>query len=438
MEDYPLSALSMVLVVLLVASGFFSMAETSMMAANRYRLRHLASQGHRGARLAIRLLSSTDKMLGVILLGNNLINAAAATLVSVIAIELFGEEEWALAAGTLFVTFIILVFSEITPKIIGAANADRLAVVLSFLLWPMLRATYPLVWFVNLFSVGLLNLLRLKPTNHGTPGLTTEELRSVVLESNHFVPTAHREILVNLFDLEHVTVEDIMTPRGEIESIDISAPLDDIVVKLATSFHTRLPVYDGEPGNIIGILHLRRLLGGTLGGAISHELLKTGLADPYFVPAETPVYDQLRFFRENRQRLGLVVDEYGELRGLVTVEDIVEEIVGKFTTSMPGSAAAFAWGDDGSALVDGGSSLREINRLLGIDLPTDGPKTLNGLILEHFQDIPEMDVGLRINGIAMEIVQTENRRVKSVKIHRPRGPHASPEGKPAADPSLQG
>jgi Mg2+/Co2+ transporter CorB len=414
------------------------MAETSMMAANRYRLRHLASQGHRGARLAVKLLSSTDKMLGVILLGNNLINAAAATLVSVIAIELFGEEEWALAAGTLFVTFIILVFSEITPKVIGAANADRLAVVLSFLLWPLLRATYPLVWFVNLFSVGLLNLLRLKPANHGAPGMTTEELRSVVLESSHFLPTSHREILVNLFDLEHVTVEDIMTPRGEIESIDISAPLGDIVARLATSFHTRLPVYDGEPGNIIGIMHLRRLLAGTLGGTISHELLKAGLADPYFVPAETPVYDQLRFFRENRQRLGLVVDEYGELQGLVTVEDIVEEIVGKFTTSMPGSAAAFAWGDEGSALVDGSSSLREINRLLGIDLPTDGPKTLNGLILEHFQDIPEMDVGLRINGIAMEIVQTENRRVKSVKIHRPRDPQASLAGKPAADPSLQG
>jgi Mg2+/Co2+ transporter CorB len=419
MEEYPLSALSIVLVVLLVLSAFFSMTETSMMAANRYRLRHLAGQGHRGARLALELLASTDKMLGVILLGNNLVNAAAATLVSVIAIELFGEEEWALAAGTLFVTFIILVFSEITPKIIGAANADRLAVILAFLLWPLLRATYPLVWFINLFAGGLLRLLRLQPASNEPAALTTEELRSVVLESSHFLPGAHREILVNLLDLEHITVEDIMTPRGEFESINIAAPIDEITDKLATSFHTRLPVYEGDPGNIIGILHMRRMVGLALGGILDHEVLRQDMADPYFIPAETPAYDQLRFFRENRQRLGLVVDEYGELLGLVTIEDIVEEIVGKFTTSMPGSDAAVGWNEEGAALVDGSHSLREINRLLGIELPVDGPKTLNGLILEHLRDIPEIGVGLRINGIAMEIIQTENRRVKTVKIHRP-------------------
>jgi Mg2+/Co2+ transporter CorB len=419
MEGYPLSALSAVLVVLLILSGFFSMTETSMMAANRYRLRHLAGQGHRGARLALELLASTDKMLGVILLGNNLVNAAAATLVSVIAIELFGEEEWALAAGTLFVTFVILVFSEITPKIIGAANADRLAVILAFLLWPLLRATYPLVWFVNLFAGGLLRLLRFKPISNEPAGLTTEELRSVVLESSHFLPGAHREILVNLLDLEHITVEDIMTPRGEIESINIAAPIDEIADKLATSFHTRLPVYEGDPGNIIGVIHMRRMVGLALGGILDHEILRQDMAAPYFIPAETPAYDQLRFFRENRQRLGLVVDEYGELLGLVTIEDIVEEIVGKFTTSMPGSEAAYCWDSEGAALVDGSSSLRKINRLLGTNLPVDGPKTLNGLILEHLRDIPEIGVGLRINGIAMEIIQTENRRVKMVKVYRP-------------------
>ncbi|MEW6515004.1 MAG: HlyC/CorC family transporter [Pseudomonadota bacterium] len=419
MEEYPLSALSIVLVILLVLSGFFSMTETSMMAANRYKLRHLAGQGHRGARLALELLGTTDKMLGVILLGNNLVNAAAATLVSVIAIELFGEEEWALAAGTLFVTFIILVFSEITPKIIGAANADRLAVILAYLLWPLLRATYPLVWFVNLLASSLLHLVRLKPTSNEPAALTTEELRSVVLESSHFLPGAHREILVNLLDLEHITVEDIMTPRGDFESINIAAPIDDIADKLATSFHTRLPVYEGDPGNIIGILHMRRMVGMALGGILDHEVLRQDMADPYFIPADTPAYDQLRFFRENRQRLGLVVDEYGELLGLVTIEDIVEEIVGKFTTSMPGSEAAAGWDEAGEAIVDGSHSLRDINRLLGIELPIDGPKTLNGLILEHLRDIPEIGVGLRINGIPMEIIQTENRRVKTVKIHRP-------------------
>jgi Mg2+/Co2+ transporter CorB len=419
MEEYPLSALFAALVVLLVFSAFFSMTETSMMAANRYRLRHLASQGHRGANLALELLARTDKMLGVILLGNNLVNAAAATLVSVIAIELFGEEEWALAAGTLFVTFVILVFSEITPKIVGAANADRLAVLLAFLLWPLLRITFPLVWFVNLFVESLLRLLRLKPTSSETASLTMDELRSVVLESSHFVPAAHRDLLINLFDLEHVTVEDIMTPRGEIESIDLAAPITEITEKLSTSFHTRLPVYENEPSNIIGIVHLRRLLAGSLGGDLDHAQLRKDLLEPYFIPAETQVYAQLRFFRENRQRLGLVVDEYGELLGLITIEDIIEEIIGKFTTGMPGSVAALNWDDDGVALVDGGNNLRDINRLLSLDLPIDGPKTLNGLILEHLRDIPEIGVGLRINSVTMEIVQTENRRVKIVKIHRP-------------------
>ncbi len=419
MEEYPLSALFAALAVLLILSGFFSMAETSMMAANRYRLRHLANQGHRGASLALELLARTDKMLGVILLGNNILNAAAATLVSIIAIELFGDDEWALAAGTLFVTFVILVFSEITPKIVGAANADRLSIWLAFLLWPLLRIAYPLVWFVNLFVEALLRALHLKPISHETASLTTEELRSVVLESSHFVPASHRDILINLFDLEHVTVEDIMTPRGEIESLDLAAPLAEITEKLSTSFHTRLPVYENEPSNIIGIVHLRRLVGGVVRGQLDHELLRKDLAEPYFIPAETQVYAQLRFFRENRQRLGIVVDEYGELLGLITIEDIVEEIVGKFTTSMPGTTAALSWDTEGAALVDGGQGLRQINRLLELDLPTDGPKTLNGLILEHLRDIPEIGVGLRINGVTMEIVQTENRRVKVVKIHRP-------------------
>lgn len=419
MSDYPLSMLSMALVILLALSGLFSMSETSMMAANRYRLRHLANQGHRGAQLALRLLASTDKMLGVILLGNNLVNAAAATLVSVIAIELFGEEEWALAAGTLFITFAILVFSEITPKIIGAANADRLATLLAFLLWPLLRLSYPVVWFINLFAKGLLKTLHLEPARGEPTALTSEELRTVVLESGRYLPEANREILINLFDLERITVEDIMTPRGEIESIDIAAPIEEIHEKLATSFHTRLPVYENEPGNVIGILHLRRLIAPLLDESLDHATLRENLAAPYFIPAETRAYDQLRFFRENRQRLGLIVDEYGELLGLVTIEDIIEEIVGKFTTSTPGSEAVLAWAEDGTALVDGGHSLREINRALGLDLPVEGPKTLNGLILEHLRDIPEIGVGLRINGIPMEIIQTEDRRVKVVKIHRP-------------------
>lgn len=420
MDEIPLAALAGTLVLLLIFSAFFSMTETSMMAANRYRLRHLASQGNRGARLALDLLARTDKMLGVILLGNNLVNVGAATLVSIITIELFGEEKWALGIGTLVTTFAILVFSEITPKIIGAAYADRLALVLGYLLWPLLRAAYPVVWFVNLFASGLLKVLGLKPgTGQESSRLSPEELRAMVLESSHAIPRQHRDILLNMFELEQVTVADIMVPRGDMEFIDIEAPIEEIQTQLATSYHTRLPVVAGDPGNIVGILHQRRLLGSALSGALDRDALRAQLVEPYFIPSATPVYAQLQFFRDNRQRQGLVVDEYGELLGLVTLEDIVEELVGKFTTSMPGSSAESVWDADGTTLVDGGHSLRELNRRLGLDLPLDGPKTLSGLIVEHLQDIPETDVCLRIGGVAMEIVQAQDRRIKIVKLFRP-------------------
>jgi Mg2+/Co2+ transporter CorB len=418
--DVPLSAQFAALAVLLIVSGFFSLAETAMMAANRYRLRHLAKAGQRGARLALDLLARTDKLLGVILLFNNLINAAAATLVSVIAIQLFGEEEWALGAGTLLVTFLILVFSEITPKVVGAGNADRLAPAVSYLLAPLLRLFQPVVWFVNLFVEALLVVTRLKPTG-GTevPQLSPEELRTLVLEAGHFIPRQHQSILLNLFDLESITVEDIMISRGNIEAIDLSAPLEEIKQQLATSYHTRLPVYETDLNNVIGILHQRRLLAPLLAGDMDKASLKEQLAEPYFIPAATPVYAQLQFFKEKRERVGLVVDEYGEIQGLVTLEDIIEELIGKFTTTAPGGSGEVLWGPDGSAVVDGGYSLRELNRALQLALPLEGPKTLNGLILEHFQDIPENGVSLKIAGVPMEILQTQNRMVKTVRLFRP-------------------
>ena len=419
MDEIPLSVLGSALAVLLVLSGFFSMTETSMMAANRYRLRHLAGEGHRGARLALDLLERTDKLLGVILLGNNLVNAAAATLVSVIAIELFGDEKWALGAGTVTITFLILVFSEITPKIIGATHADRLALLLGYLLWPLLRAFYPIIWFVNLFAQALLKMSRLQPRpGHESAQLSPQELRALVLESRG-IPGQHRDILVNLFELEQVTVEDIMVPRGDIEYIDIETPIEDIQTQLATSYHTRLPVVEGDPNNVIGVLHQRRLLASAIRAPLDVETLRESLSEPYFIPAATPVYAQLQFFRDNRQRQGLVVDEYGELLGLVALEDIIEEIVGKFTTSIPGASIEFAWNEDGEALVDGSHSLRELNRLFEIDLPLDGPKTLSGLIIEWLREIPEAGVCLRIAGVPMEILQAQDRRIKIVKLFRP-------------------
>lgn len=391
-----------------------------MMAANRYRLKAAAENGHRGSRLALDLLSKIEKLLGVILLFNNLVNAAAATLVSVIAIELFGDEEWALGAGTLVVTFLILVFSEITPKVVGAGYADVLAPWVSYVLAPLLRAFHSVVWFVNLFVNGLLTMLRLKPPKEQQHQvLSPQELRTLILEAGHFVPQKHRSILINLFDLEDITMEDVMIPRGSLETIDIQAPLEDIKAQLATSYHTRLPVYDGDLNNIVGILHQRRVLGAVVAGELDKEGLRERLAKPYFIPGATPIYAQLQFFQENQQRIALVVDEYGEIEGLVTVEDLIEEIIGKFTSSMPGGGVPVAWDDGGRALVEGSRSLRELNRQLGLDLPLEGPKTLNGLILEHFQDIPESGMSIKIADVPIEIVQTQDRMVRMARLSRP-------------------
>ena len=420
MESIPLYAQSAILAALLALSGFFSMAETAMMAANRYRLRSAASLGSRGARLALDLLDHTDKLLGIILLFNNLVNAAAATLVSVITIQLFGNEEWVLGVSTLGVTFLILVFSEITPKVIGANYANRLACVVSYPLSALLKGLYFVIWFVNLFVAGLLLLLRLKSDGgQGADKLSTEELRSMVLESGAFIPPKHRSILLNLFELEDITVEDVMTPRNQIEAVNIAEPISVIEGHLATCYHTRLPVFDGEMNAVVGLLHVRRVLGQTLEHSLSVADIREMLAKPYFIPASTPIYSQIQFFQENRERLGLVVDEYGELLGLVTLEDIIEELIGKFTTSAPDSTDRLSWSEDGSVMVDGSQHLRTLNRKLGLNLPVDGPKTLNGLILEHLQDIPESGVSMKISGTPIEVVQAEDRRIKNVRIFRP-------------------
>ena len=420
MEEVPISALLVTLVVLLAMSAFFSLSETAMMASNRFRLRHMAQNGHHGAQKALDLLNRTDKMLGVILLGNNLINSAAATFVSVIAIELFGEDKWALGAGTLAVTFAILVFSEITPKIIGATHADRLAVILGYLLTPLLRLFYPAVWFINLFASGLLRLLHLTPKENGeTPQLSPDELRSLVLESSNMIPKKHRAILSSLFELNNITVEDVMTPRGSIEILDIDLPWEEVRAQLATSHHSRIPACRESLDQLVGVLPVRRLMANIGDPDFDMEALQSQLQAPYYIPAGTAVFSQLAFFQENRQRIGFVVDEYGEILGLLTLEDIIEEFVGDFTTSLPGLGNMINWSNEGEVIVDGARLLRDLNRMLALDFPLDGPKTLNGLILDHLQDIPEADVSLRINGICMEILQTQDRSVVTVRLYRP-------------------
>jgi Mg2+/Co2+ transporter CorB len=413
----PLYVLLIALAVLLILSAFFSLSETSMMAINRYRLKHLAKQGHRGARLTTQLLLNTDRLLGVILLGNNLLNAAAATVVAVIVSVSFGQSDLALLLGTVSVTFAILVFSEITPKVIAAAHPERIALASSYVLTPLLKLFYPVVWFVNLFVQALLAILRIRPkADNATQQLSLEELKTLVLEAGHFIRKKHQSVLLNLFDLETVTVDDVMVPRGQIEAIDLEADDETIHDQLLTCYHTRLPVYRGTLDNVAGIIHVRKVLNQMRSDDISAATLEKIMREPYFIPSGTPLFSQLQLFQENRERVGLIVDEYGEWMGLVTLEDIIEEIIGEFTTHSPSQVGAFLKQEDGSVIVEGSSLLRDLNRKLGLTLPLGGPKTLNGLILEHFQDIPEAGTSLKIAGYPMEIIQTQDRVVKVVRI----------------------
>ena len=415
-DSISLSWLFSVLAVLLLVSGFFSVAETSMMALNRYRLMHLVKQGHRGARLTQALLDRMDRLLGVILLGNNLVNAASAVLVAEISIRLFGEGELTLAIATLAVTFFILVFSEITPKVIGATYPERLALPAAYVLTPLLRIAYPIVWFVNIFVQGLLKLMFIKPKTDAEGHLSMEELRTLVLEGGKFIPKKHQSIFLNLFELEDLTVDDTMTPRGQIESLDLEDEIDELRNKLATAHHTRLVVCEGGLDKVVGILHVRKVLNATRREQIDVEGLRAILREPYFVPEGTPLLDQLTNFQENQRHVGLVVDEYGEILGLVTLKDILEEIVGEFTTQAIGSAARFHKEADGSVIADGTCSLRVLNRKAGYDFPLEGPKTINGLLLEQLEDIPEAGTTIAVGGHPVEILQVQNRMVKVVRI----------------------
>ncbi|HEX5674036.1 MAG TPA: HlyC/CorC family transporter [Azonexus sp.] len=405
---------------LLSLSACFSASETAMMAINRYRLRHAAESGHRGAILTLSLLNRTDKLLGVILLGNNLVNIAAATLATIISIRLFGDSDVALSLATLLLTFLILVFSEVTPKVLGASYPERIAYPAAYVLMPLLKLTYPVVWFVNLFVQGILRLLRIKPPEPGLGNrLGLEELRTIVLESAGVLPREHQRILVNLLELEDITVDDVMTPRSQIEAIDIEDDPERLRQQISTSHHTRLVVHAGSSDNLLGILHVRRVLHALTGEELDPGTLRENLEDPYFVPAGTPLFTQLRNFQSSRRRLALVVDEYGELQGLVTLEDLLEEMVGEFTTQAPSDTGYLRREEDGSWLAEGSVLLRHLNRKLGLSLPLDGPKTLNGLLLEQFEDIPEVGVSLKLGDVPVEIVQTQDRAVKMARIYLP-------------------
>jgi Mg2+/Co2+ transporter CorB len=419
LDPFSPGTIILALVVLLIVSGFFSISETSMMALNRYRLKHLVETGRRGAKLTQELLGRTDRLLGVILLGNNLVNVAAAMLTTVVTVHLFGESKWALAGGSAVITFLILVFSEITPKVIGATYPERIALPAAFVLAPLVRVAYPIISFTNLFVRGLLKIARLPELDRQTePKLSLEELRTLVLEASRYIPKKHQSILLNLFELESITVDDVMTPRSQIEAIDLNDPPADVLRQIATCYHTRLPVFSEQLDEIAGVLHVRSVLNlGKKLDQVRIEDIRAVLRAPYFIPGGTPLLTQLQQFQENHDRLGLVVDEYGELMGLVTIDDILEEIIGEFTTHSPLVGGLMQREPDGSTLVEASMPLREINRKLAIELPLDGPKTLNGLILEHLQDIPEPGTTVLIRGYPLEIVQTQEKVVKAVRIY---------------------
>ena len=430
-DNIPLGLLFWALAAMLALSGFFAMSETCLMSVNRYRLKHLIREGSRGARLAGALLDRVDELLAFILAGNTVINAATTILVAEIARRLLGTGDYVLAIATAAASFFILVFAEIIPKVIGAAYAERIALAASYVLTPLIRVTRPLMWIINVFVKGLLKLLRVRQASEqGTQHLSMAELRTLVLEGGKFIPKKHQSIFLNLFELEDMTVDDTMTPRGQIESIDLKDGVEDVRNALATAHHTRIVVCDGGLDNVVGILHVRKVLNATRREQIDLASLRSILREPYFVPEGTPLLDQLTRFQENQRHVGLVVDEYGEILGLVTLKDILEEIVGEFTSQAIGSAALFHKEADGSVIADGACSLRVLNRKAGFEFPLEGPKTINGLLLEQLEDIPEGGTTLSVAGHLIEIMQVQNRMVKVVRI-QPRVSPAEPEQKAA-------
>ena len=416
-DDSSLLALLLSFLALIIASAYFSSSETGMMSLNRYRLRHLARSNHAGAKRASKLLESPDKLIGVILIGNNFVNFLAASIATSIAIALFGDPSPILTAVVL--TLVVLIFAEVTPKTIAALHPEKIAYPSSLLLALLLKLLYPVVWIVNVVSNALVRLIGFSSEANGNENqLTPEELRTVVYESGGRIPRRRHGMLMNILDLERVTVDDILVPRHELVGIDIEDDLNDILLQISSAQHTRLPVYKHDIDNIVGVLHLRST--GKLIGI--EELNKSALlqetAEPYFIPESTPLHTQLFNFQKKKERMAVVVDEYGAVKGIITLEDILEEIVGEFTTDLAASSKDIHPQEDGSFLIDGSASVRDINKVLSWDLESSGAKTLNGLLTESLESIPDSSVCINLDGYYAEIVQVKDNVIKTVKMWR--------------------
>ncbi len=384
------------------------------MTLNRYRLRHLAAAGNPGARLAERLLRKPDRLIGLILLGNNFVNILASSLATIIALRLGGEGAIPIAAGLL--TLVVLIFSEVAPKTLAALHPERLAFPASWIYTPLLRVLFPLVWLVNLIANAVLRVLGIYPDDAEGNALSREELRTVVNEAGAMIPKRHQKMLLNILDLEKVTVDDIMVPRSELDGIDLENPIDVILEQLEKTPYTRVLAYRGSIDQVAGFVHSRRVMQAQLDDELTRESLEGLIREPYFIPKGTPLNRQLINFQHKRRRTALVVDEYGDVQGLVTMADLLEEIVGEFATDPADGIADVLPQEDGSFLVDGGATLRDLVKTMHWELPTDGPKTLNGLIVEYLESIPEPGTSLMIAGYPIEVVQIQDNAVRTARI----------------------
>ena len=413
MDDIPIGVLFSILIFLILVSGFFSGSETGLMSLNRYRLRHLADKKHKGALRAFRLLQKPDKLIGLILLGNNFVNILASAIATIIGIRLFGETGVLIA--TIILTIVVLIFAEVTPKTLAAMHPEKFALPATLVIEPLLRLLYPFVWFVNLSSKIIFKIFGIRQ-DANSDKLSSEELRIVVNEAATMIPQGHQEMLLSILDLEKVTVDDIMVPRNEIIGIDYEDEWGEIKKQFTETQHTRLPVYEGDINHMIGIVHIRRALRFFHNEDSNKEDFKKIIREAYYVPSGTPLNTQLLNFQHEKRRNAMVVNEYGDILGLVTLEDILEEIVGEFTTDPSASRKDLHIKEDGTYLIDGSITVRELNKILNWQLPTEGPKTLNGLIIEYLEHIPEPGTSMLLDNYPIEIVQTTRNAVKTVLI----------------------
>jgi Mg2+/Co2+ transporter CorB len=411
LNDIPLGILFGCLIVLLIVSAFFSSSETALMTLNRYRLLHKVKEGHPGAIRSQHLLRRPDRLIGLILLGNIFANTFAASLATLIALRTFGESS--IAVASLILTIVTLIFSEVAPKTIAAVYPEKLAFNASWLIAQMLKLFYPVIWVVNVLSNLLLRLFGMSPHNEACSAISTEELRTVVAEAGAMIPDRYQNMLLSVLDLESATVEDIMIPRNEIFAIDLDDPLEDVIEQIKGSRHTRIPVYRKSIDKVFGLLHLRKSLIQITQEGLTKETLAKSLDRIYFMPENMPLHELLINFKREELRFGLVIDEYGDVIGLVTLEDLLQEIVGEITTTTMDVRKQ----KDGSYLVDASINLRELNRITGWALPTEGPRTLNGLIIEYLETIPEPGVSLKLFDHHIEITNTDNNVIKEVLFY---------------------